>query len=109
MKGTEKQIKWAEDTKANALGTCEANIERMEKTIDNQTGRTIFPDEIEAYKVQLAILQAFFAKVDDAAVIISKRDLIHPARINNVALQFAQRIKNGVAPKQIAAENGVEY
>ena len=29
MKGTEKQIKWAEDIKANAINTCTANIERL--------------------------------------------------------------------------------
>lgn len=109
MKGTDKQIKWAEDIKAQAIATCVGNIERMEKAIDNQTGRTVFPDEIEGYKVELAILQAFFAKFDDAAVIINKRNSIHPAQVNNAAFMFAQQIKAGVTPKQIAADNGVEY
>lgn len=33
MKGTEKQIKWAEDIRNNMIATCDANIARFADTI----------------------------------------------------------------------------
>lgn len=95
MKGTEKQIKWAEDIKASAYKTCEfANIEidrivarGVELTkAEKMTGYTKVA--IETMKKQLDEL---FRNIDDAAVIIDKRNRLSEQRIREFIKGLSRR------------------
>ena len=88
MKGTEKQIKWAEDIKANAINTCTANIERL-------SGQPLDALRVEVFKVIRNTLIAGFEQIDDAAVIINKRANFDPMAIIRMADRTSELIASG--------------
>ena len=88
MKGTEKQIKWAEDIKANAINTCTANIERL-------SVQPLDAMRVEVFKVIRKTLIDGFEQIDDAAVIINKRAHFDPMAIIRMADRTSELINSG--------------
>lgn len=81
MKGTEKQIKWAEDIKRQAYATLDrADAQRGSDrfyTIDTDLNY-LSPEATEALRAEF---DRGFALIDSAAVIIDKREKFSPANI----------------------------
>ena len=88
MKGTEKQIKWAEDIMNNALNTVNANIEHS-KTSDALLTR------LQVYEEIKKMLEESFSQVTEASQLINARDRFDPRRINNIAQQRENQIRAG--------------
>ena len=102
MKGTEKQIKWAEDIKAQAISHCRACI-----AANTEAG--LFAAETELYEIMAEGIEACFARVDDAAIIIDKRDRFAPSSIDAYIRQAKTLIRQGrLTVEQFAAKNGVK-
>lgn len=102
MKGTDKQIKWAEDIKAHAINNCKAQIEA-----NNKIG--MFSDENELYEIMILAIESIFAKVNDASVIINKREMFDSRTIDNNIRQALTLIRNGkMTVEQFAKSNGVK-
>ena len=85
LKGSEKQIKWAEDIIADVYTTANNNIRRAH---DNQWPHADKWEE--AFGIIIGNLESFLAKTDKAAVIISCYDRFDPERI----LSFANKYVN---------------
>lgn len=101
MKGSEKQVKWAEDIKAQAINNCKAIIEH-----NNEIG--MFADENELYEIMIEAIEGIFAKADDAATIINKRSLFFADTINANVQRAKTLIKRGnLTVEQFAKANGV--
>jgi len=103
MKGTEKQIAWAEDIKRTTIDTCKNNIERM-------NGEALFEANVDAYKIMLAVIDKIIEiNADkDAAWWIDHRNTIASQRINSTADNWASQIRSGrKTAQQIAEQNGV--
>lgn len=85
MKGSEKQIKWAEDIKAgvyNALGCMERNAIRFAENglIENTLHYDI--DDVNAVR-ELVVAQ--MESIEDAGTIISIRDNLTQRNLENMA------------------------
>ena len=77
MKGTEKQIKWAEDIIAAARSTVEGNIKR---SAEMAAQHKVFEKDLEQWKKIGEQLEAVLAMIgDDAAKIIDKREKLSGA------------------------------
>lgn len=91
MKGTEKQIAWAEDIKTSAIKTCAANAQRFE---------TIEPKWSELYSKIGARCKALIKKIEEnpdaenASWWIDNRNRLPNA--NRVFDQVSTMISNGV-------------
>lgn len=79
MKGTEKQIKWAEDIKRTVLENLQNNIDRMEEHAEH------FPYELKAFKETKEEAEKAFEVCENASQIINMRD-----RFYNI-IDFANR------------------
>ena len=88
MKGSMKQIQWAEDIRANAINTCTANIERM-------SAEPLFALDVKVYKIFRAGLIARFDKIDDAALIIKQKELVDPRSIIDQVSRATEMIRDG--------------
>lgn len=76
MKGSEKQVKWAEDIIEGARKTIEANIRlHMENAEKFPTAAKTYNDRADQWKRIGAQVEAAVAKCDDAALIINKRSM----------------------------------
>ena len=73
MKGTVKQIKWAEDIKETAYRTIETNVELLKNKLEKYPNWERFKVEIEGYEKVRETLDKFFEMTDEAADIIEKR------------------------------------
>lgn len=116
MRGTEKQIKWAEDIKANAYNTIDRNI-RVNTDVDNESKlletltaeefREMEKNDFDRYfeithvkdekeviifeEIRKAV-DLFFEKYgDDAAKIIELRHKVSPDAIFNYAFQLRNK------------------
>lgn len=74
MKGTEKQVKWAEDIIEGARRTIAANI-KLNREREAQFGAVIYTARAEQWEKLSAQVEAAVAKCDDAAIIINKRSM----------------------------------
>lgn len=88
MKGTEKQIKWAEDIMSDAFNTIDANVNRMEKE-----NPELFRFEIQAYKECREMIEKSFATCEEAKQIIENRGMFDPSRITQIAGQRANQLR----------------
>lgn len=73
MKGTEKQIKWAEDIKDEAMGTIEANITRLEKLTAQCPNRWLLLEK-ELFESLQKQIGDFFASTEEASKVIDARN-----------------------------------
>lgn len=79
MKGSEKQIKWAEDIKNRCLETIEINIETCKKErLSFQPYAKDFQREFKAWEILRTDMENIFAheKCQDASYIIDRRDML---------------------------------
>ena len=109
MKGTEKQIAWAENIKNEAVETCRKNIEINEQRVA-ETAHPMYNANIAAYKVMLAVLEKMFEinAQQDAGWWIDHREKISSAAINQIVSRWAEMIRSGrMTAEQLAAKNGV--
>lgn len=77
MKGTEKQIKWAEDIMRQARETISRNIENIDK-VDTVGIRSL---ERQCFVECGEALEKAFSQIDSAAKIIEMRDQFSSERI----------------------------
>lgn len=104
MKGTEKQVKWAEEIKATAY----ANVDMWE---DHFGASTIPGDALTAtlMKILRANLDMIFTAKDDAAWIIDHRNLISADQMMRQVYTWANQIKAGkVTLKKLAELTGAK-
>lgn len=87
MKGTEKQIKWAEDIIEEARATIKNNIANIDK-VDTIGIRAI---ERQCYVECGESLERMLSKIDDAATIIDMRDELSPYSVNQMVNDEAIR------------------
>ncbi len=90
MKGTEKQIAWANDIRSNILDTCDANIARFRESIPEYA--TVFSAIRDKCVALLSIIEKN-PQAEDASFWIENRDrLPNPVRISE---QVSLMMSNG--------------
>ena len=87
LKGTEKQIKWAEDIIREARETIKKNIANIDK-VDTIGIRAI---ERQCYVDCEASLEKMLSQIDDAATIIDMRNKLSSRSINQMVNAEANR------------------
>lgn len=86
LTGSEKQVKWANEIRDNALYSVNSVLERYESNIKNGMKRTDDVNEqIKAYEEIKKAITDTFMSVNEAKVIIDKRETFHPSRIHKIA------------------------
>lgn len=93
MKGTEKQIKWAEDIIRDARETIRRNIELI-KALQEKHGYDVRQDELEAYEKCSESLEKVFASTEEAGAIIEMRNRISGRAINEMVNRYCLIQKN---------------
>lgn len=93
LKGSEKQIAWAEDIIGEARRTVENNIALI-KGIQEQHNLKVRQDELEAYELCGKQLEEMLANIDSASKIIDMRDQLSSANINKMVSEYCMRNKN---------------
>lgn len=77
MKGTEKQIKWAEEIIKEARGTININIVKKQAELARVGHVSSLEDDIKIWqKIQVAY-EKLISDIDDAAIIIEKKDYLN--------------------------------
>jgi hypothetical protein len=101
MKGTEKQIKWAEDIKAQAIRNCRAAIAKnVETGLDMEENRY--------FEVMIEAIEVTFEKVDDAAAIINRRYAFDIEAIYSHVQKAMRLVASGkMTFEEFARKNGV--
>ena len=109
MKGTEKQITWAQDIIKTSLEHAENNSKLNMDRYEEYDHHPMYLANAEAYKLMTAVLKAIFAAHDDAAWIIEHRTRIGNQAISQQADRWADMIRSGRKTiAQIASENGLK-
>ena len=92
MKGTEKQIKWAEQILADARNTIQANIRLAQKNYEKYNHEVFFEDRLTALNL---ISDQFEAMVENmtASMIIDARDRISPHSITCLLEKTEDKIR----------------
>ena len=75
LKGSERQIAWANQIRRDAIATADRNIEHFQKEKKKAGGISIHDDTIAAYKEVRSNLVNALQKIDSASVIIDKRHI----------------------------------
>lgn len=102
MTGTDKQIAWAEEIKADALNTLDANIERTEKL-------QFLREDNEAYRLLKAMTVKALGSIEEAGTLIERRSAFSPRSLTSIAATWANNIRNGrITAEEIAKKIGVE-
>ena len=99
MKGTEKQITWAENIQKTALDTLQRNIDRMKAANVKSYERTI-----KAFEKCKEELLDCFEKCDDAALYIKNRETFSSRSV----LQKANEIELIMTNKELDEQFGKE-
>lgn len=99
MKGTEKQIKWAEDIKTNAINFCTGRINVQINLRGNADG-----EEARLWRILRASIAQTIDKLDDAAKIIDKRGSFKGDQLDMMIIHWGLLIKNGKATVDKIAE-----
>ena len=107
MTGTEKQIAWAEDIKANAIGNADSIIKSALDKYHEYDEHPGFLTTAKAYKIMRAVLVCIFAAHDDAEYIINHRSVL--LNYTSTVDRWAELIRtNEKTAAQIAAQNGLK-
>ena len=93
LKGSEKQVAWAEDIIAGARGTIKANIDNI-KAQQEKYNMKFRQDELEAYEKCKESLETLLAGIDSAAKIIDLRYKISGRAINEMVHEHVNVMKN---------------
>lgn len=94
LKGTEKQIKWAEDIIREARETIKNNIENIKalqqeysEKFDEEM-KAFRQDEVEAYELCGKQMEAMLENIDSAAKIIDMREKLSSRNINKMVNDY---------------------
>ena len=102
MKGTEKQLKWVEDIKANAISCLENEITR-------KAAEPLFSADVRACRLMIAVVSAVFDAQADAAKIIDRRGMFAPAALFATCDRWADMLRTGrIDITTLAARNGLK-
>ena len=102
MKGTDKQIAWAEEIKSDALNTLDANIKRTEKL-------QFLREDNEAYRLLKAMTVKALGSIEEAGTLIERRNAFAPRSLTSTAATWANNIRSGrITAEEIAKKIGVE-
>lgn len=95
LRGSEKQIAWAEDIRNEAIRTADLNIESSKKRMKEygDSGKALFGPRLEAYKQVKANLLNALSKMDDASKIIDKSHIISGDTVNKEATRIEAKIR----------------
>lgn len=100
LKGTEKQVAWAEDIVAIARRTISSNIENIKNLQAEYTEKygegfkNFRQDELEAFEKCGESLEAMLANVDSAAKIIDMREKLSSRSILDMVNQYCFVMNN---------------
>lgn len=93
MKGTEKQIKWAEDIKAQAIAAAGCIVRNAEKAEAENHPKDIYFISAEVAKEIEQMVIAGFEQMDSAATIIDIRDRFTQSALEKMARAETRRRK----------------
>ena len=107
MKGTEKQIAWAQDIYNEAAKNINSSIAQYTEKYEQYDHHPAFAANVAAYKIMAAVLDGIFAAHDDAEYIINHRAAL--TNFNGIVSRWAEQIRTGkMTAEQIAAQNGIK-
>ncbi len=92
MKGTEKQIKWAEDIKEAAYGTVNGNIELLQERLNKYPNWDSLKNEIKGYEKVREVLDMFFNQIAEASQVIDKRFMPEGEALVNQARAYTNKL-----------------
>lgn len=92
MRGSEKQIAWAEDIKKEAYGTVNANIKTLDEKIEKYPNWETAKKERAAFIRVREMLDEVFGKIEDASVIIEKRYMLSGKSIIELKRSIEERM-----------------
>lgn len=94
LKGSEKQVKWAEQIRNNAIDTINRNIDLANEKIKKYpSAQKIYQNQIESLQEIGKQLKEVLLKVSNASQIIEKRHIFDSSRILDEASKIEQRKK----------------
>lgn len=94
LKGSEKQVKWAEQIRNNAIDTINRNIDLANERIKKYpSAQKKYQNEIESLQEIGKQLKEVLLKVSNASQIIEKRHIFDSSRILDEASKIEQRKK----------------
>nr|DAL64440.1 MAG TPA_asm: hypothetical protein [Caudoviricetes sp.] len=94
LKGSEKQVKWAEQIRDNAINTVNRNIDLANERIKKYpSAQKKYQNEIESLQEIGKQLKEVLLKVSNASQIIEKRHIFESSRILDEASKIEQRKK----------------
>lgn len=94
LKGSEKQVKWAEQIRNNAIDTINRNIDLANERIKKYpSAQKKYQNEIESLQEIGKQLKEVLLKVSNASQIIEKRHIFDSSRILDEASKVEQRKK----------------
>lgn len=93
MKGTEKQIKWAEDIIREARETINCNVKNIKEQQEKYNCKWR-QDEIEAFEMCGKSLEEMLSKTNDASQIINMRAKLSSRSIIEMVHEYCFVMKN---------------
>lgn len=109
MKGTEKQIAWAEEIKSSAMSNVQHNIELSMQRYEEYDHHTAFLATATAFRIMAACLEKIFAAHDDAEYYIAHKGKLEFKNLCATVDRWAALILEGrKTASQIATENGIK-
>ena len=94
LTGSEKQVRWANEIRENAINTINANIETARKRMREYPSLSKrYSEDIESFSEIGNQLKAVLEKVTSAEQIINKRHIFEGSRIINEAKKLKERKK----------------
>ena len=91
LKGTQKQVAWAEDIRKNAIGWIEKTIQQYkDRNTENDT--QLFNKNIEAGEMMLEDMKKMLDKVEDTSVIIGMRDKLAVKSLQDIYRAYFTRV-----------------
>ena len=91
MKGSDKQIKWAEDIKAQAISAAGCIVRNAERSDELGIPKDTFYISVEVAKEIEQMVIAGFEQMDSAAAIIDIRDRFTQTALENMARAETRR------------------
>lgn len=93
LKGSEKQIAWAEKIRNGAMETCEINIKLAKEKIERYPGVADFEYDLKAFENLKNQFESLFDDLEDASKIIDKRDVLSSNHVIYMAGKIREEMK----------------
>lgn len=92
LKGTEKQVAWAEDIIRVARETVNSNIQTIKEQQEKYNAE-FRKNELDGYTACGKSLEAMLSKVEDASQIISMREKLSSRSINEMVNEYVRMVQ----------------